>query len=146
MQYTRGYLLGRLLVRLGKQGTLETTPEQVYQHASTVPPQVFPQALAKLIEAGKEEDIRDLMLLLPLNTFEGGLNRREQGAFALGYSHEKSGYMAPLEEEHEGNETEADLTERYELRVDPALKDWIKAHGGGAFVRALLRAEQHDRI
>ena len=146
MHYNRGYLLGRLLVRLGKQGALETTVEQVYQQASTVPPQVFPKALATFIEAGKEEYIRDLMLLLPLNTFEGGLNRREQGAFALGYSHELSGYMVPLEEEHEGNETDTDLTERYEVRVDAALKEWIKANGGGAFVRALLRAEQTKQL
>lgn len=105
-------------------------------------PAIFPKALATLIEAGKEESVRTLMKLLPLNTFDGGLNRREQGAFALGYSHELAGYTAPLEEEREDNDQDADLTDRYELRVDPTLKEWIKTRGGGTFVRTVLRAER----
>ncbi len=142
MQYNRGYLLGRLLVVLARQRVLEALPEQVYQQASTVPPTIFPKALATLIEAGKEESVRTLMKMLPLNTFDGGLNRREQGAFALGYSHELAGYTAPLEEEREDNDQDADLTDRYELRVDPTLKEWIKTRGGGTFVRTVLRAER----
>jgi CRISPR-associated protein (Cas_Csd1) len=141
MQYNRGYLLGRLLVVLAKQNALEAAPEQVYQQAFTVPAQVFPKALAALFEAGKEENVRTLLKLLPVNTFDGGLNRREQGAFAIGYSHELAGYTAPLEEEHDDGE-EADLTDRYELRVDPGLKEWIKARGGGTFVRSMLRTER----
>ena len=141
MQYNRGYLLGRLLVVLARQNALEATPEQVYQQAYTAPAQVFPKALAALIEAGKEENVRTLLRLLPVNTFDSGLNRREQGAFAIGYSHELTGYSAPLEEEHDDGE-EADLTDRYELRVDPALKEWIKARGGGTFVRNVLRTER----
>ncbi len=141
MQHNRGYLLGRLLVVLARQGALEGAPEQVYQQAFTNPALVFPKALATLIEAGKEESVRTLLQLLPVNTFEGGLNRREQGAFAIGYSHELAGYTAPLEEEHDDGE-EANLTDRYELRVDPALKEWIKARGGGTFVRNTLRTER----
>ena len=141
MQYNRGYLLGRLLVVLSRQSALEGTAEQAYQQASTTPPLIFPKALGIVIEAGKEESVRTLLRLLPVNTFDGGLNRREQGAFAIGYSHELAGYSAPLEEEHEDGE-EADLTERYELRVDPALKEWIKARGGGTFVRNILRTER----
>ena len=138
MQYNRGYLLGRLLVVLARQNALEATAEQVYQQAYTAPAQVFPKALAVLFE---EENVRTLLRLLPVNTFDGGLNRREQGAFAIGYSHELAGYSAPLEEEHDDGE-EADLTDRYELRVDPSLKEWIKARGGGIFVRSMLRTER----
>ncbi len=143
MQHSKGYLLGRLLVRLGQHGVLETTPEQVYPQAVTMSPPVFSKALALLIEAGKEEYIRDLMKLLPTNTFDsGGLNWRERGAFALGYSHEHAGYMAPLEEDSEHNSEDGDLTDRYEFRIDQGLKEWIKTNGGGAFVRTLLRTEQ----
>ena len=143
MQYSRGYLLGRLLVRLGQLGVLEASPEQIYQQAITTPPLVFSKALALLIEAGKEEYIRDVMKLLPTNTFDsGGFNWRERGAFALGYSHERAGYMPPLEEDAEGSSEEGDLTDRYEFRIDQGLKEWIKINGGGAFIRAILRAEQ----
>lgn len=140
MQYNRGYLLGRLIVVLARQNALEAAPEQVYQQAYTAPAQIFPKALAVLFEAGKEENVRTLLKLLPINTFDGALNRREQGAFAIGYSHELAGYSAPLEEEHDGEE--ADLTDRYELRVDPSLKEWIKARGGGTFVRSMIRTER----
>jgi hypothetical protein len=146
MQYSRGYLLGRLLAILARQGALEAPLEQVYQLASSAPPQVFPQALATLIAAGKEETILSLMTLLPLNTFDGGLNRREQGAFAIGYSHERAGYLLPLEDEEEGAELESELTERYEFRVEPPLKEWIKVNGGGAFIRAVLRAERAKQL
>jgi len=146
MQYSRGYLLGRLLALLARQEALEATPEQAYQLASSAPPQVFPKALATLIAAGKEENILHLMTLLPLNTFDSGLNRREQGAFALGYFHERAGYQLPLEDEEEDAELETELTERYELRVEPGLKEWMKANGGGAFVRAVLRAERVKQV
>jgi hypothetical protein len=146
MQYSRGYLLGRLLVLLARQGALEGPLEQVYHLASSAPPQVFPQALAALIAAGKEETILSLMTLLPLNTFDGGLNRREQGAFAIGYTHERAGCLLSLEDEEEGAEVEAELTERYEFRVDPPLKEWLKANGGGAFIRAVLRAERAKQL
>jgi hypothetical protein len=142
MQYSRGYLLGRLLALLARQGALQAPPEQVYQLASSAPPQVFPQALATLIAEGREEMILSLMTLLPLNTFDGGLNRKEQGAFAIGYAHERAGYQLPLEDEEDGAELEAELTERYEFRLEPPLKEWIKVNGGGAFVRAVLRAER----
>ncbi len=147
MQYSRGYLLGRLLALLAKQGALEAPPEQVYQLASSAPPQVFPQALATLIATGKEETILPLMTLLPLNTFDGGFTRREQGAFAIGYSHERAGYLLPLmKDEEDAAELEAELTERYEFRVDPPLKEWMKANGGGAFIRAVLRAERAKQL
>lgn len=142
MQYSRGYLLGRLLVRLGQLDVLEATPEQVYQQAITTPPLVFSKALALLIEAGKEEYIRDMMKLLPTNTFDSGFNWRDRGAFALGYSHERSGYTAPLEEDSEGNSQEGELNDRYEFRIDQGLKEWIKSNGGGTFVRTILRTEQ----
>jgi CRISPR-associated protein (Cas_Csd1) len=142
MQYSKGYLLGRLLVRLGELGVLETTPEQVYQQAITTPPLVFSKALASLIEAGKEESVRDILKLLPTNSFDSGFNWRDRGAFALGYSHERAGYNAPLEEDSEGSGQEGDLSDRYEFRIDQGLKEWIKVNGGGAFVRTVLRIEQ----
>jgi hypothetical protein len=141
MQYSRGYLLGRLLVRLGKLEVLEATPEQVYQQAITTPPMVFAKALAALIEAGKEESVRDMLKLLPTNAFDSGFNWRERGAFALGYSHERAGYT-PLEEDAEGGDQEGDLSDRYEFRIEQGLKEWIKNNGGGAFVRTVLRTEQ----
>lgn len=142
MQYSRGYLLGRLLVRLGKLEALEATPEQVYQQAITTPPMVFAKALAALIEAGKEESVRDMLKLLPTNAFDSGFNWRERGAFALGYSHERAGYT-PLEEDAEGSsDQEGDLSDRYEFRIEQGLKEWIKNNGGGAFVRTVLRTEQ----
>ncbi len=141
MSYSRGYLLGRLFAFLAMQGALEAAPAQLYPLASTAPPQVLPKALATAIEAGKEEELFPLMKLLPLDAFDGPLNRREQGAFAIGYAHERAGYLVPLLEE-EGDDMEQELTERYEFRVAPQLKEWIKTNGGGAFIRAILRAER----
>ncbi len=141
MPQNRGYLLGRLFAVLVQQEALEQPPEQLYHQASTVPPQVIPKALATMIERGKEEVLFPLLKQLPLDSFDGPLNRREQGAFAMGYAHERVGYTPPsLEEEHE--EEEQDLTERYEFRVDPQLKEWIKMHGGGTFMRTILRAQR----
>lgn len=140
MSYNRGYLLGRLFASLARLGALEE-PARLYQSASTTPPQVFPQALAAAIEAGKEEALYPLMKLLPQDAFEGPLNRRELGAFAIGYAHERAGYQGPLLEE-EGDDLEQELTERYEFRLESQLKEWIKTNGGGAFIRSVLRAER----
>jgi hypothetical protein len=105
------------------------------------PPQVIPKALATMIATGKEEILFPLLKQLPLDAFDGPLNRREQGAFALGYAHERTGYPMPsLEEEHD--DEEQGLTERYEFRLDPQLKEWIKMQGGGSFVRTALRNER----
>ena len=141
MAQHRGYLLGRLFALLAAQEALESSPEHLYQVASTTPPQIMPKALARMIEAGKEEMLFPLMQQLPLDAFDSALNRREQGAFALGYMHERSGYSAPLIEEERDND-EPDLTERYEFRLDPQLKEWLKTRGGGGFIRTLLRAER----
>jgi hypothetical protein len=141
MPQYRGYFLGRLFAFLAQQSMLEQPPEQCYQQACTHPPQVIPQALATVIAAGKEEALFPLMKHLPLDAFDGPLNRREQGAFALGYTHERTGISFPsaeAEQEEDGQE----LTERYEFRVDPQLKEWIKREGGGPFIRTLLRNER----
>ncbi len=145
MPQIRGYLLGRLFAHLASQGVLEQPPEQLYQQASTAPPQVLPKALATLIAEGKEDTIFPLMKLLPLDAFDGGLNRREQGAFAIGYAHERSGYaLTAMDEEYDDEEQE--LIERYEFRIDPQLKEWIKTRGGGRFVRNLLRTERAKNL
>jgi hypothetical protein len=141
MPQIRGYLLGRLFAQLASQEVLEQPAAQLYQQASIAPPQVLPKALATLIAEGKEESIFPLMKHLPLDAFDGGLNRREQGAFALGYAHERSGYAVSILDEEQDEEAQ-ELTERYEFRIDPQLKEWIKLQGGGEFVRSLLRTER----
>ena len=109
MTQLRGYILGRLFALLAAHEVLEGPPTSLYQLASTAPPQVIPKALTGMIEAGKEETLFPLMQQLPLDAFDGGLNRREQGAFALGYIHERSGYSTPLiEEEHDNDEPRFD--------------------------------------
>ena len=139
MPQTRGYILGRLFAFLATHEVLPQPVEQLYQQASTTPPQVIPKALAALIESGKEELLFPLMKQLPLDAFDGPLNRREQGAFALGYMHERAGYAIPSSDD-EGEED--GLTDRYEFRLDPQLKEWIKLQGGGTVIRALLRNER----
>ena len=140
MPQTRGYILGRLFAFLAQHEALEQPPEQLYQQASATPPQVIPQALTTMIKAGKEQLLFPLMKQLPLDAFDGPLNRREQGAFAMGYTHERAGYLVASPEEDD--EEEQELTERYEFRLDPQLKEWIKLHGGGTFVRTILRNER----
>ncbi len=141
MPQTRGYLLGRLFAFLALHEALPQPAEQLYQQASATPPQVIPKALATVIESGKEELLFPLMKLLPLDAFDGPLNRREQGAFAIGYTHERAGYSLSLLEE-EGEDEGQELTERYEFRLDPQLKEWIKLRGGGTFIRSVLRNER----
>jgi hypothetical protein len=143
MPQNRGYFLGRLFGLLVKLGGLEQPPEQYYRQASANPPQVLSQALATVIAAGKEEALFSLMECLPLDAFDGPLNRREQGAFALGYTHERIGFALPEEEQDEEGQ---ELTERYEFRLDPQLKEWIKREGGGSFLRTLLRNERARQI
>jgi hypothetical protein len=145
MPQHRGYFLGRLFALLAQLGVLEQPLEQSYHQASTSPPQVIPQALATVIAAGKEEALFSLMERLPLDAFDGPLNRREQGAFALGYTHERTGFPLPSTEEEQDEEGQG-LTERYEFRVDPQLKEWIKREGGGPFIRALLRNERVKQV
>ncbi len=145
MSQTRGYLLGRLFALLAAHEALEQTPQELYHLASTAPPQVIPRALTTMIAAGKEEVLFPLLSQLPLDAFSGPLNRREQGAFALGYAHERTGFSPPPVEE-EPDDEEQGLTERYEFRVDPQLKEWIKTNGGGTFMRAILRAERESRM
>jgi hypothetical protein len=94
-----------------------------------------------MIASGKEELLFPLLRQLPLEAFDGPLNRREQGAFALGYTHERMGYPMPSLEE-ERDDDEQGLSERYEFRLDPQLKEWIKIQGGGSFIRATLRNER----
>jgi len=94
-----------------------------------------------MIASGKEELLFPLLRQLPLDAFDGPLNRREQGAFALGYAHERMGYPMPSQDEEHDDE-EQGLTERYEFRLDPQLKEWIKTQGGGSFIRATLRNER----
>ncbi len=141
MAQTRGYILGRLFAFLASHEALEQPAEQLYQQASATPPQVIPQALTTMIKAGKEELLFPLMKQLPLDAFDGPLNRREQGAFAMGYTHERAGYVVGSPDE-EGDDEEKELTERYEFRLDPQLKEWIKRHGGGTFMRTILRNER----
>jgi hypothetical protein len=142
MPQTRGYLLGRLFALLALHGALEQPAEQLYQQASITPPQVIPKALTSMIEAGKEQLLFPLMKQLPLDAFDGPLNRREQGAFAMGYAHERAGFTSAPDEEGNDEEQEQELTERYEFRLDPQLKEWVKLHGGGMFIRTMLRNER----
>ena len=145
MPQYRGYFLGRLFAFLARQGALEQSPEQCYRQASMSPPQVIPKALAAVIEAGQEESLFPLMKHLPLDAFDGSLNRREQGAFALGYAHERTGSAIPSVEDEQDEEGQ-ELTERYEFRVDPQLKEWLKLQGGGSFIRTLLRTERARQL
>jgi len=71
---------------LATLGVLEQPAEDCYQQACTNPVQLIPQTLAAAIAAGKEEALFPLMKRLPLEAFDRPLNRREQGAFALGYN------------------------------------------------------------
>ncbi len=137
----RGYLLGRLFALLATLEVLDESPEQLYQKAAATPPQVLPAAIAKAIATGKEEALFPLLNALPLEAFDSGLNRREQGAFSIGYVHERTGRPVPLPEE-ETDDLEPELTDRYEFRIDPQLKEWLKTQGGGGFVRTILRAEK----
>lgn len=121
MPQIRGYLLGHLFAHLASQGVLEKPPERLYQPASTAPPQVLPKALATLIAEGKEDTIFPLMKHLPLDTFDGGLNRREQGVFALGYAHERSGYTTSVLDEEQDEEEQESLLSLSHLLVHPAI-------------------------
>ncbi|HLZ64412.1 MAG TPA: hypothetical protein VKR06_46385 [Ktedonosporobacter sp.] len=38
------------------------------------------------------------------------------------------------------------LTERYEVRMEAALKQWMLEHGGAALIRSLLRAERARQL
>jgi len=41
---------------------------------------------------------------------------------------------------HYNSQREPALTERLEIRIDPALKAWVKANGGDRMIRDVLRA------
>ena len=137
----RGYLLGRVFAVLARLGVLEGTVEELYQNASARPQQVLPKAIASAIETRKGEELFPLLGALPADAFDGPLNWRERGAFAIGYVHEQTSVALPKHED-EGEDAEQGLTERYELRLDPQLKEWLKSSGGGIFVRKLLRTER----
>ena len=136
---SKSYLLGRLLAVFEREGALATTPQRAYELASLNSVPVLVPAIAKLNGMGKGDAIMDIMVELPMNAFSNGvLTSKEQADFALGYYHERNGVtrLTSLEED-----TTA-FTDRYEVRMEPDLKQWMLAHGGAQLIRSLLRAER----
>lgn len=138
---SKGYLLGRLLAVLGREGVLVTTPERAYELACVYPAQVIVPAITRLIVKKQGDSIEGIMEKLHVDAFKGALVAKEQADFALGYHHERSGKTsAPSLADDE-----SELTERFEVRLDDSLKQWMLANGGGALIRSLLRAERARR-
>lgn len=132
------YLLGRLAAALERLGVL--TPNALYM-AYEQPAQLSP-LIARAIEKGADAEA----LLLPLiaqipsdpNPFEQKLTSEQQSAFGLGYYHQRAAFRAGVLPTLP--ESEPELDARYEFRIDPDLKAWVKSNGGDKLIRALLRS------
>lgn len=132
------YLLGRLAAALERLGAL--APNTLYM-AYEQPAQLSP-LIARAMEKGADAEA----LLLPLiaqipsdpNPFEQKLTVEQQSTFGLGYYHQRAEFRAGLLPKLP--ESEPDLDDRYELRIDTDLKAWTKANGGDKLIRTLLRA------
>lgn len=137
----KSYLLGRLLAVLAREGALNTpTQQRAVELGMSFPAQVIVPAISNLIENGKGDAIAEIMEQLPPTAFgEGTQNMYEQSEFALGYYHERGGVARPLQL---GEEDTSTLTERYEVRMEPDLKQWMLQHGGAPLIRSLLRVER----
>lgn len=132
---TRGYLLGRLLAALEHLGTAER--HRLYVQASVAPAALVP-ALARATESGEAaaELLTPIVAQLAPDAFAGQLGDEEGSDFALGYYHQRAQFRTgalPLDGE------EPDLSDRWEIRIEPDLKQWALENGGSRLVRTLLR-------
>lgn len=140
---TTAYQLGRLLAALEH---LKATKQsrQLYVQASSSPAAMQAAiARASATEAGAEL-LTPIMAALPVDAFARPLTEEEASEFGLGYYHQRAAFRAGRLPVLPDNEPELEV--RYELRIDPDLKAWVKANGGDRLVRALLReARAHSK-
>lgn len=136
----KAYLLGRLLAILAREGALNTsTLERALELGMVLPVQVIVPAITNLVEKGRGDMIAEIMEQLPQGAFHGGAhNMYDQSEFMMGYYHERGGAMRQMALK----EDITTLTERYEVRIEPDLKQWMLEHGGAPLIRSLLRIER----
>lgn len=136
------YLLGRLLAALEYLKATDQ-PRQLYVQASSHPSAMVP-VLAHATASGKADILTPIVAQLPENAFSGELSNEDSSDFALGYYHQRAAFRKGLLPELP--ESEPELEARYEFRIDPDLKAWVKTNGGDKLIRALLRAarERHE--
>ncbi len=129
------YQLGRLLAALEHLKATDN-PRRLYELAS-IDPIHLAIPLSNATAAGGEDILLPIVSELPPDAFSGTLNDTAQSEFALGYYHQRAAFRAGRLPRLP--ESEPDLNNRYEFRIDADLKAWIKAHGGDKLIRALLR-------
>lgn len=139
------YQIGRLLAALEHLGTPD--PRRLYELASVEPVHLVQMLNRVTADGGQEaeEILLPIVAQLPPDAFAGTLNAEAQSEFALGYYHQRAEFRA-------GRlpalpESEPDLDDRWEIRIEPDLKRWALDNGGSRLVRALLRTarEQHEK-
>ncbi len=142
------YALGQIMALLAYAGAFEDE-HRAMQRAYLSPASVIPAAIARLMRqerGGKrgrvEERIEELMAEI-----EEIPNRPvplDGGLFDLGYWHEKARLRGGRPKRPEGI-SDAILTERLVVPIDPDLKAWAMQHGGAGLVRRLLETERRSQ-
>lgn len=140
------YIMGQILALLGHAGVLPG-PERQMQRAYLSPVSVIQPAIVRLKQDPTKSRVIDARLTELMSQLgelpHRPLNNEESGTFSLGYYHERArlrGGRPPKEQ------SEAELTARWEILLPPDLKTWALEHGGAGLVRQLLERERNLEI
>jgi hypothetical protein len=137
------YALGQLAAVLGRANAFRSESRAI-EIATLTPARILTPALAEATRKGMSRPIRErveeIMGSIPAMPTRA-LISEEQGFFQLGYYHEGArlrGGRPPKAE------SDATLTARWEILIEPDLKVWAMQHGGAGLVRRLLERERAD--
>jgi hypothetical protein len=131
------YTLGQLAAVLARADAFRDEHRAI-EIATLTPARILQPALVEATRKGLTPTLKARIeaIMATLDAMPTrALNVHEQGNFQLGYYHERArlrGGRPPKQQ------SDATLTARMEVLMEPALKEWTMAHGGGEFVRALL--------
>jgi hypothetical protein len=137
---TTAYALGQLTAVLARADAFRNESRAV-EIATLTPGRILLPAITEAKRKGmsktlgeRTEEIMAGITAIPTRA----LNNEEQGVFQLGYYHERSrlrGGRPPKVQ------SDATLTARMELLLEPTQKEWVMAHGGAEYVRRLIAAD-----
>lgn len=136
---SRSNLLGRLLAVLEHYGYAEP---QLYQRACAQPARLI-EPLSR-VTAGRGDEVAELLLpivaQLSSDAFESSLSDVAQSEFMLGYYHQR----AELHNRAAAPPQPAQV-ERWDIQIEPELKQWAIENGGSTLVGVLLRQAREQQ-
>lgn len=139
---SRSNLLGRLLAVLEHYGYAEP---QLYQLACSQPARLIDPL--RRVTAGRGDEVAELLLpivaQLSSDAFESSLSDVAQSEFMLGYYHQRAELYNRAAAT--GLPQPAAEVERWDIQIEPELKQWAIENGGSTLVGVLLRQAREQQ-